>query len=85
VVDNGLGTAARTLLPHGWSSLALLAVAVAAALLANLINNLPAVLAIVPLISVGGPGPVLAPRHRRRGRRRPRGVRRAAGPGPSRP
>jgi len=60
VVDNGLGTAAGKVLPHGSSLLALLAVAAVAAVLANLINNLPAVLALVPLVSTGGPGPVLA-------------------------
>jgi arsenical pump membrane protein len=60
VVDNGLGAAAGRVLPHGSSLLALLAVAVIAAALANLINNLPAVLALVPLVAAGGPGPVLA-------------------------
>ena len=60
VVDNGLGTAAGRVLPHGSSLLALLAVAAVAAVLANLINNLPAVLALVPLVAAGGPGPVLA-------------------------
>jgi arsenical pump membrane protein len=35
-------------------------VAAVAAVLANLINNLPAVLALVPLVSAGGAGPVLA-------------------------
>jgi arsenical pump membrane protein len=60
VTDNGLGALLRHLLPHGSSLLALLGVAAVAALLANLINNLPAVLALVPLLAVGGPGPVLA-------------------------
>jgi arsenical pump membrane protein len=60
VVDNGLGTAAGRVLPHGSSLLALLAVAAVAAVLANLINNLPAVLALVPLVAASGPGPVLA-------------------------
>jgi arsenical pump membrane protein len=60
VADNGLGTAAGKILPHGSCLLALLAVAAVAAVLANLINNLPAVLALVPLVSTGGPGPVLA-------------------------
>ncbi len=60
VVDNGLGTAAGRLLPHGPSLLALLAVAGVAAVLANVINNLPAVLALAPLVAAGGPGPVLA-------------------------
>lgn len=60
VVDNGLGGAIGRLLPHGSSLPALLAVAGVAAVLANLINNLPAVLALVPLVSTGGAGPVLA-------------------------
>ena len=37
-----------------------LSVAALAALLANLINNLPAVLALVPLAAPSGPGAVLA-------------------------
>jgi arsenical pump membrane protein len=60
VVDHGLGSALRAVLPEGTGLLALLAVAGIAALLANLINNLPAVLALLPLLSASGPGPVLA-------------------------
>jgi arsenical pump membrane protein len=60
VVDNGLDTAAARIIPDGASLPALLAVAGIAALLANLINNLPAILALVPIVAVGGPGPVLA-------------------------
>jgi arsenical pump membrane protein len=60
VVDNGLGSAADRLLPDGTSLPALAGVAVAAAVLANLINNLPAVLALLPVAALGGPGPVLA-------------------------
>jgi arsenical pump membrane protein len=60
VVDNGLGEAIGRVLPHGSSLPALLAVAGVAAVLANLINNLPAVLALVPLAATGGAGPVLA-------------------------
>jgi arsenical pump membrane protein len=60
VVDHGLGLALSALLPHGTGLLALLAVTGIAALLANLINNLPAVLALLPLVAPGGPGPVLA-------------------------
>jgi arsenical pump membrane protein len=60
VVVNGLDRAADRVLPHGSGLLALLAVAGLAALLANLINNLPAVLAMLPLVASGGPGPVLA-------------------------
>lgn len=60
VVDNGLGDAAGRALPGGTSLPALLGIAGFAAVLANLINNLPAVLALLPLVSGGGPGPVLA-------------------------
>jgi len=60
VVDNGLGTALGRVLPAGSSLPTLLAIATVAALLANLINNLPAVLALLPLTAGAGPGPVLA-------------------------
>ncbi|MFF8601302.1 SLC13 family permease [Streptomyces sp. NPDC015232] len=60
VVDNGLGTALGALLPDGSSLPALLGTAALAALLANLINNLPAVLALAPLAAPSGPGAVLA-------------------------
>ncbi|WP_394811204.1 SLC13 family permease [Streptomyces xanthii] len=60
VVDNGLGDAIARVLPDGTSLAALLAIAGAAALLANLINNLPAVLALLPVVAPAGPGPVLA-------------------------
>ncbi|WP_406864831.1 SLC13 family permease [Streptomyces sp. HUAS MG47] len=60
VVDNGLGDALGGLMPDGTSLPALLATAALAALLANLINNLPAVLALVPLAAPDGPGAVLA-------------------------
>ncbi|MEO3974907.1 SLC13 family permease [Streptomyces sp. CAU 1734] len=60
VVDNGLNTAADRLLPGGSSLPALLAVAGIAAVLANVINNLPATLVLLPLLATSGPGPVLA-------------------------
>lgn len=60
VVDNGLGDALGGILPDGSSLPALLGTAAVAALLANLINNLPAVLALVPLAAPSGPGAVLA-------------------------
>ncbi|WP_267970530.1 SLC13 family permease [Streptacidiphilus albus] len=60
VVDNGMGGAVGRLLPHGDGLPALLAVAAVAALLANVINNLPAILALLPVLASGGPGPVLA-------------------------
>jgi arsenical pump membrane protein len=60
VVDNGLGSAVDHVLPHGTSLPALLGVAACAALLANVINNLPAVLVLLPVAAAGGSGPVLA-------------------------
>jgi arsenical pump membrane protein len=60
VLDNGLGSAVDRLLPEGSSLPALLGVAVSAAVLANIVNNLPAVLALLPVAAVGGAGPVLA-------------------------
>ena len=60
VVNHGLGTALSVVLPRGSGLPELLAVAGIAALLANLINNLPAVLALLPLLAPAGPGPVLA-------------------------
>ncbi|MEU8952735.1 SLC13 family permease [Streptomyces sp. NPDC048518] len=60
VVDNGLGDALGRVLPEGTALPALLGTAAVAALLANLINNLPAVLALVPLAAPAGPGAVLA-------------------------
>ncbi|MFJ9823620.1 SLC13 family permease [Streptomyces sp. NPDC101160] len=60
VVDHGLGHALGRLVPDGASLPALLGTAALAALLANLINNLPAVLALVPLAAPSGPGAVLA-------------------------
>ncbi|MFJ9413393.1 SLC13 family permease [Streptomyces sp. NPDC101227] len=60
VVDNGLGDAVDRLLPAGSSLPALLGLTAFAALLANLINNLPAVLALLPVAAASGAGPVLA-------------------------
>jgi arsenical pump membrane protein len=60
VTGNGLGGALRPLLPAGTSLPALLAAAGLAAVLANLINNLPAVLVLLPLAAPSGPGAVLA-------------------------
>jgi arsenical pump membrane protein len=60
VVDNGLGSGVGAILPGGSSLGALLAVAGVAAALANVINNLPAVLALLPVVGPAGPGPVLA-------------------------
>ncbi|MEO6085762.1 MAG: SLC13 family permease [Umezawaea sp.] len=60
VVDNGLSAAVGHLVPTGSTLLALLGLAAVAAVLANLINNLPAVLVLLPLAASGGTGPVLA-------------------------
>ncbi|MEU6348588.1 arsenic transporter [Streptomyces sp. NPDC047072] len=60
VVDNGLDGALRHVLPDGTGLLALLGIAALAAVLANLINNLPAVLVLLPLTAAAGPGAVLA-------------------------
>jgi arsenical pump membrane protein len=58
--DNGLDSAVRALLPDGASLAELLAIAALSALLANLVNNLPATLMLVPVAAAAGPGPVLA-------------------------
>ena len=60
VVDNGLADALDHVLPSGSGPLALLGIAALAAVLANLINNLPAVLVLLPLTAGAGPGAVLA-------------------------
>ena len=60
VVVNGLGAALRPLLPAGTSLPALLAIAALAAVLANVCNNLPAVLVLLPLAAPAGAGAVLA-------------------------
>jgi arsenical pump membrane protein len=60
VVANGLGDAMRGLLPVGDSLPALLGLAAVAAVLANLVNNLPAVLVLLPLVMASGPAAVLA-------------------------
>ncbi len=60
VVGNGLGRTLAPLLPSGTSLPALLATAALAAALANVCNNLPAVLALLPLAAPSGAGAVLA-------------------------
>jgi arsenical pump membrane protein len=60
VVGNGFGSALRPLLPAGTSLPALLAIAALAAALANVCNNLPAVLVLLPLAAPSGAGAVLA-------------------------
>ena len=58
--DNGLGPLVDRLLPAGTSPWSLLAVAGIAAVLANLVNNLPAILLLLPAATAGGPATVLA-------------------------
>lgn len=60
VVDNGLADVLGRIVPEGTGLAALLGVAALAAVLANLINNLPAVLVLLPLTAPAGPGAVLA-------------------------
>jgi arsenical pump membrane protein len=58
--DNGLGAAVDAVLPGGGSLPALLGTAALSAVLANLVNNLPAALLLVPVTATAGSGPVLA-------------------------
>jgi arsenical pump membrane protein len=60
VVDNGLAAALGHLVPTGSDLVSLLLLAGLAALLANLVNNLPAVLVLLPLVAPGGAAAVLA-------------------------
>jgi arsenical pump membrane protein len=60
VVDNGLSAGLTHLIPAGTTLPALLAIAALAAVLALVINNLPAVLVLLPLTAPAGPGAVLA-------------------------
>jgi len=60
VTENGLAGALMRVMPSGTELPALLATAALAAALANVINNLPAVLVLLPLAAATGPGAVLA-------------------------
>jgi arsenical pump membrane protein len=60
VLRNGVEAFLQAVLPDGDALLPLLAVAAVSAALANLLNNLPATLALLPVAAVGGPAPVLA-------------------------
>lgn len=60
VVDHGVADAMRTVIPSGDGLVSLLIICLLAALLANLVNNLPAVLVMLPLVSGSGPTAVLA-------------------------
>jgi arsenical pump membrane protein len=60
VVDHGLASGLSHLIPTGTSLAALLGLAALAAVLANVINNLPAVLVLLPLTAPHGAPAVLA-------------------------
>ena len=64
VMQNGLGAVLTRVIPAGSSLPSLLALAGLAALLANVVNNLPAVLVLLSVLAgrglLAGPGPVLA-------------------------
>ena len=57
---HGLESAMRGVLPDGTTLLALLGIAAVAAVLSNVVNNLPAVLVLLPLVSASGPAAILA-------------------------
>ncbi|BAX94689.1 SLC13 family permease [Mycobacterium shigaense] len=60
VTLNGMDRAMSAVLPTGSSLPALLGIAAVAALLANVVNNLPATLVLLPLVAPGGPVAILA-------------------------
>lgn len=60
VADAGLGEALGGLIPAGTSLAALMVIALLAAVLSNVVNNLPAVLILLPLVAHAGPVAVLA-------------------------
>ncbi len=60
VMRNGVAERMGALLPSGCGLLSLLGFAVLAAVLANIVNNLPATLVLVPLVAPTGPAAVLA-------------------------
>jgi arsenical pump membrane protein len=60
VTDHGLADALHHVLPHGSGLIDLLWLTGVAALLANVVNNLPAVLVLLPLATAIGPLAVLA-------------------------
>jgi arsenical pump membrane protein len=57
---HGLGVVVTHLVPGGTGLLSLLAIAAVAAVLSNVINNLPAALLLLPAVAGTGAGPVLA-------------------------
>ncbi|HET8976899.1 MAG TPA: SLC13 family permease [Solirubrobacteraceae bacterium] len=57
---HGLSGAVDSVLPHGTGLPALLGIAAVSAVLANLVNNLPATLILVPVVASSAPGGLLA-------------------------
>ncbi len=60
VMRNGLADRMSAVLPTGAGLTALLGIAVVAAVLANIVNNLPATLVLLPLVAASGPAAILA-------------------------
>jgi arsenical pump membrane protein len=60
VMRNGVDSAMSKVLPHGATLPALLVIAAVAAVLANVVNNLPATLVLLPLVVSSGPVAILA-------------------------
>ena len=60
LMRHGLESAMRGVLPNGTSLIALLGIAAVAAVLSNVVNNLPATLVLLPLLASAGPAAVLA-------------------------
>ena len=58
--EHGLSSVVDSVVPHGSDLPALLGVAAVSAVLANLVNNLPATLILVPVVAAGAPGSLLA-------------------------
>jgi len=60
VMVNGMDRAMSSVLPSGSALPALLVIAAIAAVLANVVNNLPATLVLLPLVAPGGAAAILA-------------------------
>jgi arsenical pump membrane protein len=60
LAEHGLGDLVTDVLPSGAGLVALIGAAALAALLANLLNNVPALLVLLPAASAAGPATVLA-------------------------
>jgi arsenical pump membrane protein len=60
VMRNGVSEQMGAVLPSGSGLVALLGFAAVAAVLANVVNNLPATLVLVPLVAASGPAAILA-------------------------